>query len=52
MNINNYKKNNRKKSKVEFAFKVGITSIIILAGTWVVLKISKGILKELEGMGL
>ncbi len=39
-------------SKSEDAIKITITAILILAGTWMVLKISKEMLKELEGMGL
>ena len=38
-------------SKSEDAIKITITAILILAGTWLVLKISKEMLKELEGMG-
>jgi hypothetical protein len=38
-------------SKSDDAIKITITAILILAGTWMVLKISKEMLKELEGMG-
>lgn len=40
------------RNNLELALKVGVAGIVILAGTWVVLKISREILKELEGMGL
>ena len=33
-------------------FKIATTAILLLVGTWIVLKISKEMLKELEGMGL
>jgi len=39
-------------SRSEDAIKITITAILILAGTWMVLKVSKEMLKELEGMGL
>jgi hypothetical protein len=34
------------------ALKIAVNGLLILAGTWLLLKISKEILKELEGMGL
>ena len=40
-----------KKSRSEDAIKITVTALLILAGTWMVLKISKEMLKELEGMG-
>jgi len=40
------------RNNFELALTVGVTSIVILAGTWVVVKISREILKELDGMGL
>ena len=48
----NHQENTVNKNNLKLAFKVGLTGIVILAGTWVVLKISREILKELEGMGL
>jgi hypothetical protein len=39
-------------NQVETFMKVAGTTIFILAGTWLVLKISKEMLKEMEGMGL
>jgi hypothetical protein len=39
-------------NSAEMFIKVAGTSILILAGAWLVLKISKQMLKELEGMGL
>ena len=39
-------------NQVETFMKVAGTTILILAGTWLVLKISKEMLKEMEGMGL
>ena len=32
--------------------KTTATAILLIAGTWLILKISKEMLKELEGMGL
>lgn len=34
------------------ALKTTATAILLIAGTWIILKISKAMLKELEGMGL
>jgi len=34
------------------ALKTTATAILLIAGTWLILKISKAMLKELEGMGL
>ena len=48
--LNQKKIDNR--NNLELALKVGVVGIVILAGTWVALKISREILKELEGMGL
>ena len=36
----------------EDTIKIAATALLILAGAWLVLKISKEMLKELEGMGL
>jgi hypothetical protein len=41
-----------KQTRSEDATKITVTALLILAGTWMVLKISKEMLKELEGMGL
>lgn len=41
-----------KEQKNDGAFKIVTNGLLILVGTWLVLKISKEILKELEGMGL
>ena len=38
-------------SKSEDAIKITATAILTLAAAWLVLKISKEMLKELEGMG-
>jgi hypothetical protein len=40
------------QNPTEMFIKVAATSILIMAGAWLVLKISKEMLKELEGMGL
>lgn len=39
-------------NQAETFLKVAGTTILILAGTWLVLKISKEMLKDMEGMGL
>jgi len=39
-------------SKSDDAIKITITAILILAGAWIVLKMGKEMLKEMEGMGL
>lgn len=39
-------------NQVETFVKVAVTTILILASTWLVLKLSKEMLKEMEGMGL
>ena len=36
----------------EKVLKTTATAILIIAGTWLILKMSKEMLKELEGMGL
>jgi len=41
-----------KQSKSEDAIKITVTAILILGGAWVLLKITKEMLKELEGIGL
>jgi hypothetical protein len=41
-----------KEQKNDGALKIAANGLLILAGTWLLLKISKEILKELEGMGL
>lgn len=41
-----------KEQKNDGAFKIATNGLLILASTWLLLKISKEILKELEGMGL
>lgn len=38
--------------KNDGVFKIATNGLLILASTWLLLKISKEILKELEGMGL
>lgn len=38
-------------SPVEIAFKTTATTILLLTATWLVVKISKEILIDLEGMG-
>jgi hypothetical protein len=38
--------------KMEDTIKIAATTIILIAGCWMVLKLSKEMLKELEGMGL
>lgn len=50
--LNNRKPNQRKASKTDEAIKITITAIVFIAGAWVILKVSKEVLKELEGMGL
>jgi hypothetical protein len=40
------------EQKNDGALKISVNGLLILAGTWLLLKISKEILKELEGMGL
>jgi hypothetical protein len=40
-----------KQTRSEDAIKITVTALLILAGTWMVLKISKEMLKDLEGMG-
>jgi hypothetical protein len=40
------------EQKNDGALKIATNGLLILAGTWLLLKISKEILKELEGMGL
>ena len=40
-----------KQTRSEDAIKITVTALLILAGTWMVLKISKEMLKELVGMG-
>ena len=40
-----------KQTRSEDAIKITVTALLILVGTWMVLKISKEMLKELEGMG-
>lgn len=37
---------------VDKTLKTTFTAIILIAGAWLVLKMSKEMLKELEGMGL
>ena len=49
--INTENNINVNKSNSVDLFKVATNTLLIIAGTWVVLKISKEILKELEGMG-
>ena len=49
--INTENNINVNKSNSVDLFKVATNTVLIMAGTWVVLKISKEILKELEGMG-
>lgn len=39
-------------SRTEETLKIAITAIAIIAITWVALKLSREMLKELEGMGL
>jgi hypothetical protein len=39
-------------SKTEQTIKIVATTIILIVGCWMVLKLSKEMLKELEGMGL
>ena len=39
-------------SRTEETLKIAVTAIAIMAITWLALKISKQMLKELEGMGL
>jgi len=39
------------KSRSEDAIKITATTILMLAAAWLVLKISKEMLKQLEGMG-
>jgi hypothetical protein len=46
------KKFHPEKNNFEIAFKTCLVGIILLSGTWGVLKLTKEILKELEGMGL
>ena len=41
-----------KQTRSEDAFKITVTALLIIAGTWMLLKISKEMLKELESMGL
>jgi hypothetical protein len=41
-----------KQSKSEDAIKITVTAILILGGAWVLLRITKEMLKELEGIGL
>ena len=36
------------QTRSEDAFKITVTALLILAGTWMVIKISKEMLKELE----
>lgn len=36
----------------DMMLKTTFTSILLIAGAWIVLKMSKEMLKELEGMGL
>jgi|GEM_PF-5348096 hypothetical protein len=38
-------------SPVQIAFKTATTAILLLTATWLVVKISKEILIDLEGMG-
>lgn len=40
------------EQKNDGALTIATNGLLILAGTWLLLKISKEILKELEGMGL
>jgi hypothetical protein len=40
------------QDSTEVFIKVSATTILIMTGVWLVLKISKEMLKELEGMGL
>ncbi len=42
----------RTSSPTDQAFQITATAILLIAGTWLVMKISKEMLKELEGMGL
>ncbi len=39
-------------NRSEETVKIAATAIVLIAGTWLILKISKEMLKELEGMGL
>ncbi len=39
-------------SRTEETLKIAVTTIAIMAITWVALKLSREMLKELEGMGL
>jgi hypothetical protein len=41
-----------KSSRTDDTFKIAAIAIFIMAGCWVVLKLSKEMLKDLEGMGL
>ena len=41
-----------KQTRSEDAFKIAATTILILGGALLVLRISKEMLKQLEGMGL
>jgi hypothetical protein len=41
-----------KQSKSENTIKITVTAILILGGAWILLKITKEMLKELEGIGL
>jgi hypothetical protein len=37
---------------MEDTLKIAATAILLLGGCWIILKLSKEMLKELEGMGL
>lgn len=39
-------------SRSDDAIKITATAIVIIAGAWIVLKMGKEMLKEMEGMGL
>ncbi len=42
----------RTLSPTDQAFQITVTAILLIAGTWLVMKISKEMLKDLEGLGL